>query len=100
MISAFGMYVAVGIMAWAAEGASCFGSGCGLGMSTTAQLDGAGVPGSAQLERRRAHTIRAKKVRGGWFTILSGIWHMNENCSHHQLVEFPGSKNDGTSFHF
>ena len=55
-ISAFGMYVAVG-MAWDG-GDSCFLSG--LGMSTTAQLDGAGVPGSAQLEKRRAHTIRMK----------------------------------------
>ena len=29
MISAFGMYVAVG-MAWDAEGVSCFGSGLGI----------------------------------------------------------------------
>jgi len=56
MIPAFGRYVAVGL---ACDGGdSCFASG--FGMSTTAQLDGAGVPGSAQLEKRRAHTIRMK----------------------------------------
>ena len=42
MISAFGMYVAVGLT-WTAEGVSLFGSG--FGMCTTAILDGAGVAG-------------------------------------------------------
>jgi len=44
MISAFGMYAAVG-MAWDAEGVSCFGSG--FGMSNRAMLDGVGVAGPA-----------------------------------------------------
>ena len=56
MIPAFGRYVAVGM---ARDGGdSCVTAR--FGMSTTAQLDGAGVAGSAQPEKRSAHTIRTK----------------------------------------
>jgi hypothetical protein len=58
---AFGIYVAVG-MGWDTEGVPC--PGCGLGMSTKAQLDEVGVaspaPRDVQLENSREHKIRTK----------------------------------------
>ena len=61
MISAFGMYVAVGLawMDWDAEGVSLFGSG--FGMCTTAILDGAGVAGmDAQLNNSSVQPIMTR----------------------------------------
>ena len=63
-VSAVGMEAAVEI---ACEGgASCFLSG--LGISTKAMYEGAGVAGVAQLEKTRAHSMTTQSRLRGLFS--------------------------------